>query len=124
LVNIAALITPVAVAGSASLGWPREATVLTRRAALAATAAFVIAPGAAFASRQVPPAYSWPAVCARFMAVGRAFNLSSEEVAAALADEDALIDTLCELFKQHGVSLTWVLTGTGPMVHDLRDDRP
>jgi len=98
--------------------------VLTRRAALAATAAFVIAPGAAFASRQVPPVYSWPAVCARFKAVGRAFNLSSEEVAAALADEDALIDTLCELFKQHGVSLTWVLTGTGPMVHDLRDDRP
>jgi len=61
---------------------------------------------------------------ARASWLGRAFNLSSEEVAAALADEDALIDTLCELFKQHGVSLTWVLTGTGPMVHDLRDDRP
>jgi len=98
--------------------------VLTRRATLAATAAFVIAPGATFASREVPPIYSWPAVCARFMAVGRAFNLSSEEVTAGMADEEALIDTLCELFKRHGVSVTWVLTGVGPMVHDLRDDRP
>ncbi len=106
-------------------GWLDEgATMLTRRAALAATAAFAIAPGAAFASREMPPVYSWPAVCARFMAVGRAFNLSSERVAAAMADEEALIDTLCELFKQHGVSVTWVLTGIGPMVHDLRDDRP
>ncbi len=98
--------------------------MLTRRATLAATAAFVIAPGATFASREVPPIYSWPAVCARFMAVGRAFNLSSEEVTAGMADEEALIDTLCELFKRHGVSVTLVLTGVGPMVHDLRDDRP
>ena len=30
LVNIAALITPVAVAGSASLGWPGEAAMLKR----------------------------------------------------------------------------------------------
>ena len=98
--------------------------MLTRRAALAATAAFAIAPGAAFASREMPPVYSWPSVCARFRVVGRAFNLSDAEVAAALADEDVLTDTVCELFKQNGVSLTWVLVGVGPMVHDLDDDRP
>ena len=98
--------------------------MLTRRAALAATAAFAIAPGAAFASPEWPPVYSWPAVCARFRVVGRAFNLSDAEVAAALADEDVLTDTVCELFKENGVSLTWVLVGIGPMVHDLGDDRP
>ena len=71
--------------------------MLTRRAAIATTAAFAT-PGAAFASQEFPPQVicTHPAVRARFMAVGRALGLSVAEVATALRDDDVMVDTLCD----------------------------
>ena len=92
--------------------------MLTRRAAFATAAAFALTPSAAFASRGLPPGpvCAWPAVRARFMAVGRALRLPAEEVAAALTDDDTMVDTLIEWAKQHDISIDWVLTGPGETV--------
>ena len=91
--------------------------MLTRRSALTTAAAFAITPGATIASEGTSPVCTWPAVRARFVAVARAFRLSAAGTAAALADGEVMIDTLIELFKQHGVSMTWVITGTGEPLH-------
>ena len=48
--------------------------------------------------------------------------LPPAESAAALANEDVMIDSLIELLKQHGVCMTWVLTGTGEPVIAWWDD--
>ena len=56
------------------------------------------------------------------MAVGRALHLSVAQVAAALSDDDVFVDTLCELFKEHGISITWMLTGAGEPVIAWWDD--
>ena len=99
--------------------------MLTRRAAIATTAAFAITPSAAFASQKLPPRQvicTHPAVRTRFMAVGRALHLSVAQVAAALRDDDVFVDTLCKLFKEHGISITWILTGIGEPVIAWWDD--
>jgi len=92
--------------------------MLTRRAALGTAAAFAITPDVATASEGMPPGCNWPAVRARFIAVARVFHVPTEEIIAALGNGDVMMDTLTELFMQHGVSMTWVLTGTGPLVHE------